>query len=54
MVSVGRPLLVRGSAGLDLGPTSASKAVPPADPSRWHSTAGPEALRRVRVLLGGY
>ncbi|MFE9312098.1 hypothetical protein ACFYM5_31335 [Streptomyces sp. NPDC006706] len=26
----------------------------PADPTRWHSTAGPEALRRVRTLLGGY
>ncbi|MFD8708046.1 maleylpyruvate isomerase N-terminal domain-containing protein [Kitasatospora sp. NPDC059648] len=26
----------------------------PADPSRWHSDAGPEALRRVRALLGGY
>ncbi|OIK02258.1 maleylpyruvate isomerase N-terminal domain-containing protein [Streptomyces monashensis] len=26
----------------------------PADPARWHSSAGPEALRRVRRLLGGY
>ncbi|MFE8947667.1 hypothetical protein [Streptomyces sp. NPDC007856] len=26
----------------------------PADPSRWHSAAGPEALRRVRTLLSGY
>ncbi|WP_055590695.1 maleylpyruvate isomerase N-terminal domain-containing protein [Streptacidiphilus griseoplanus] len=26
----------------------------PADPSRWHSDAGPEALRAVRTLLGGY
>ncbi|MEV6839653.1 maleylpyruvate isomerase N-terminal domain-containing protein [Streptomyces sp. NPDC051133] len=26
----------------------------PADPSRWHSDAGPETLRRVRALLGGY
>ncbi|MFB6532569.1 maleylpyruvate isomerase N-terminal domain-containing protein [Streptomyces noursei] len=26
----------------------------PADPARWHSTAGPDTLRRVRTLLGGY
>ncbi|MFI2205569.1 maleylpyruvate isomerase N-terminal domain-containing protein [Streptomyces sp. NPDC020192] len=26
----------------------------PADPSRWYSAAGPEALRQVRTLLGGY
>lgn len=26
----------------------------PADPSRWHSAVGPETLRRVRTLLGGY
>ncbi len=26
----------------------------PADPSRWHSDAGPEALRAVRTLLSGY
>jgi hypothetical protein len=26
----------------------------PADPSRWHSQAGPEALRQVRTLLSGY
>lgn len=26
----------------------------PADPSRWHSAAGPEALRPVRTLLSGY
>lgn len=26
----------------------------PADPSRWHSSAGPEALRKVRALLSGY
>ncbi|MFJ9710754.1 maleylpyruvate isomerase N-terminal domain-containing protein [Streptomyces sp. NPDC101234] len=26
----------------------------PADPSRWHSSAGPEALLRMRTLLGGY
>ncbi|MFF7751660.1 hypothetical protein ACFZCP_20935 [Streptomyces sp. NPDC007971] len=26
----------------------------PADPTRWHSDAGPEALRAVRTLLGGY
>jgi uncharacterized protein (TIGR03083 family) len=26
----------------------------PADPSRWHSQAGPEALRRLRTLLSGY
>ncbi|MFI9272149.1 maleylpyruvate isomerase N-terminal domain-containing protein [Kitasatospora sp. NPDC052896] len=26
----------------------------PADPSRWHSDAGPETLRRVRALLSGY
>jgi hypothetical protein len=26
----------------------------PADPSRWHSQAGPEVLRQVRTLLSGY
>ncbi|MFJ9928514.1 MULTISPECIES: maleylpyruvate isomerase N-terminal domain-containing protein [Streptomyces] len=26
----------------------------PSDPSRWHSSAGAEELRRVRGLLGGY
>jgi hypothetical protein len=26
----------------------------PADPSRWHSDAGPDELRRLRVLLSGY
>nr|BFD87304.1 hypothetical protein StreXyl84_67050 [Streptomyces sp. Xyl84] len=26
----------------------------PADPSRWHSSAGPQALRKVRALLSGY
>ncbi|MEV5510808.1 maleylpyruvate isomerase N-terminal domain-containing protein [Streptomyces orinoci] len=26
----------------------------PANPARWHSDAGPEALRRLRGLLGGY
>ncbi|WEO99561.1 maleylpyruvate isomerase N-terminal domain-containing protein [Streptomyces sp. FXJ1.172] len=26
----------------------------PADPSRWHSAAGPETLRKVRALLSGY
>jgi len=26
----------------------------PADPSRWHSSAGPDVLRRVRALLSGY
>ncbi|MFD8817403.1 STAS domain-containing protein, partial [Streptomyces sp. NPDC059627] len=26
----------------------------PADPSGWHSSAGPDDLRRVRALLGGY
>jgi hypothetical protein len=99
VVSVGRPLLERGRAGLDLGPGgrvegrlrtpgtddivvtadsgggSVRLAAPegpatiesdaavrvlllwgrrPADPSRWHSSAGPEALRRVRTLLSGY
>ncbi|MGW0955926.1 hypothetical protein ACWCRF_24870 [Streptomyces sp. NPDC002405] len=98
-MSVGRPLLVRGRAGLDLGPggrvegrlrtpgtddivvtadaeggtirfaapegpaTLKSDAATrvlllwgrrPAEPTRCHSTAGPEALRRVRTLLGGY
>jgi uncharacterized protein (TIGR03083 family) len=96
---VGKPLLVRGAAGLDLGPTgrvegrlrcpgtddilitataagNTIELVPqqgeatiesdpavralllwgrrPSDPSRWHSQAGPEALRRLRVLLSGY
>ncbi|MEV6118151.1 maleylpyruvate isomerase N-terminal domain-containing protein [Streptomyces sp. NPDC052109] len=99
VVSVGRPLLARGSAGLDPGPdgrvegrlrtpgtddivvtadaggSSIRFAAPegpatiesdaatrvlllwgrrPADPTRWHSSAGPEALRRVRSLLSGY
>ncbi len=26
----------------------------PADPSRWHSNAGPEKLGRIRTLLSGY
>ncbi|KUL38909.1 hypothetical protein ADL22_16820 [Streptomyces sp. NRRL F-4489] len=97
--SVGRPLLARGSAGLDLGPdgrvegrlrtpgtddvvvtadahgTGVSFAAPegpatiesdaavrvlllwgrrPADPGRWHSDAGPGALRALRTLLSGY
>jgi uncharacterized protein (TIGR03083 family) len=26
----------------------------PADPSRWHSQAGPDALRHLRTLLSGY
>ncbi|GAA3108496.1 hypothetical protein GCM10017687_20960 [Streptomyces echinatus] len=26
----------------------------PADPNRWHSSAGPETLLKVRALLGGY
>ncbi|MFE2101629.1 hypothetical protein [Streptomyces sp. NPDC059468] len=26
----------------------------PADPARWHSDAGPEALRALRTLLSGY
>lgn len=96
---VGTPLLVRGSTGLDLGPTGHLEArlrapgtddvlitatssgntmdlVPPegdatiesdpavralflwgrrpADPSRWHSNAGPQILGRVRALLSGY
>ncbi|MFF4689668.1 maleylpyruvate isomerase N-terminal domain-containing protein [Streptomyces sp. NPDC001307] len=99
VVSVGRPLLARGGAGLDLGPggriegrlrtpgtgdtvvaadadggsirfaapegpaTIESDAATrvlllwgrrPADASRWHSEAGPEALRAVRTLLSGY
>ncbi|MGW5432507.1 hypothetical protein ACWET9_35760 [Streptomyces sp. NPDC004059] len=99
VVSVGRPLLARGGAGLDLGPggriegclrtpgtddivvaadadggsirfaapegpaTIESDAATrvlllwgrrPADASRWHSEAGPEALRAVRTLLNGY
>jgi hypothetical protein len=99
VVSVGRPLLARGGAGLHLGPGgriegrlrtpgtddivvaadadggSIRFAAPegpaaiesdaatrvlllwgrrPADPSRWHSEAGPEALRAVRTLLSGY
>ncbi|MGK4578673.1 maleylpyruvate isomerase N-terminal domain-containing protein [Kitasatospora sp. HPMI-4] len=99
VVSVGRPLLARGSAALDPGPAgrfedrlrtpgtddvvvtsgpdggSIRLAAPegpatiesdaavrvlllwgrrPADPSRWHSAVGPEALRRVRTLLSGY
>lgn len=96
---VGTPLLARGAAGLDLGPTgriegrlrspgtddilvratvagnSIELVAPegeatiesdpavralflwgrrPADPSRWHSQAGPQALRRLRTLLSGY
>ncbi|MFG2602890.1 maleylpyruvate isomerase N-terminal domain-containing protein [Streptomyces sp. NPDC048514] len=99
VVSVGRPLLVKGHAGLDLEPggrfegrlrtpgtddvvvsadadgggirlaapegpaTIESDAAVrvlllwgrrPADPSRWHSAAGPETLRRLRTLLSGY
>ncbi|MEV7598781.1 maleylpyruvate isomerase N-terminal domain-containing protein [Kitasatospora sp. NPDC089797] len=100
VLSVGRPLLVKGAAGLGLGPggspvegrlrvpgtddvlvtadaggvgigfaaaegpaTVESDAATrvlllwgrrPADPGRWHSTAGPEALLRLRNLLGGY
>ncbi|WP_329461370.1 maleylpyruvate isomerase N-terminal domain-containing protein [Streptomyces sp. NBC_01431] len=99
VISVGRPLLARGSAGLDLGPggrfegrlrtpgtddivvtadadgtsidfapaegpaTIESDAAVralllwgrrPADPARWHSDAGPEALRSLRTLLSGY
>ncbi|WP_225101104.1 maleylpyruvate isomerase N-terminal domain-containing protein [Streptomyces sp. CoH27] len=99
VVSVGRPLLERGRAGLDLGPDGRIEcrlrtpgtddvvvsadtdggtirlATPegpatiesdaavrvlllwgrrPADPTRWHSAAGPETLRTVRTLLGGY
>ncbi|MFI2645090.1 maleylpyruvate isomerase N-terminal domain-containing protein [Streptomyces sp. NPDC018610] len=99
VVSVGRPLLARGRAALDLGPEGRVEgrlrtpgtddvvvvadadggrirlAAPegpatiesdaavrvlllwgrrPADPSRWHSAAGPETLRKVRALLGGY
>ncbi|WP_330342040.1 hypothetical protein [Streptomyces sp. NBC_00557] len=26
----------------------------PGDPTRWHSSAGPETLRKLRTLLGGY
>ncbi|MFE9557270.1 maleylpyruvate isomerase N-terminal domain-containing protein [Streptomyces sp. NPDC006692] len=100
VISVGRPLLARGSARLDLGPggrfegrlrtpgtddivvtadadfgtsidfapaegpaTIESDAAVralllwgrrPADPARWHSDAGPEALRSLRTLLSGY
>jgi Mycothiol maleylpyruvate isomerase N-terminal domain len=99
VIAVGRPLLARGSAGLDLGASgefqgrlrakgtddvvvtagaggdSIALARPeglptvvsdpgtrclflwgrrPADPSRWSSTAGPDALRRLRTLLSGY
>jgi uncharacterized protein (TIGR03083 family) len=96
---VGKPLLARGRAGLDLGPdgrvegrlrapgsddilvtaTAAGNTIEfvapegeatiesdpavralflwgrrPADPSRWHSQAGPVALRQLRTLLSGY
>jgi hypothetical protein len=99
VVAVGRPLLARGVAILDLNTvdrvegglraegtddvlavatsdgTSISLAEPvapatiesdtatgclflwgrrPGDPSRWHSSAGAEALRGVRMLLSGY
>ncbi len=99
VLAVGRPLLARGAARLDLhamhkvegrlrvdgtddvvvtatpDANSISFAAPegdativtdasarnlflwgrrPGDPSRWHSRAGPEDLRRVRQLLGGY
>lgn len=96
---VGKPLLARGSAGMDLGPdgcfegrlrspgtddilvtaTTAGNTIKfvapegdatiecdpavrvlllwgrrPADGSRWHSQAGPEALGQIRTLLSGY
>jgi hypothetical protein len=99
VLDVGKPLLARGSVGVDLGPTGRFEArlrVPgmddvlvtstadantielapvegeaviesdpavralllwgrrPADGSRWHSTAGPEALGTLRTLLSGY
>jgi hypothetical protein len=99
VVAVGRPLLARGAAILDLGSvdqvearlraegtddvlvvatsqgTNISLAKPegpatiesdtatrclflwgrrPGDPSRWHSSAGTETLRAVRILLSGY
>lgn len=99
VVAVGRPLLARGAASLELsgagevtgrlrvegtddvvvaatgGEPRISLARPegpaaletdaaarclflwgrrPHDPTRWRSSAGPEVLRRVRVLLGGY
>lgn len=99
VVSVGRPLLVKGHAGLDLGPEERfegrlrtpgtddvvvtadvdgahiHRAAPegpatiesdaavrvlllwgrrPADPSRRHSSAGPDTPRKVRALLSGY
>lgn len=99
VVAVGRPLLARGAADLDLDGTGrmegrlrvsgaddvvlrvdghgaeialAPAAGPatiesdaatrclflwgrrPADPSRWSSQAGPDALRRIRTLLAGY
>ena len=96
---VGKPLLARGAAGLNLGPggrfegrlrspgtddilvtaTEAGNTIAfvapegeatiesdaavralflwgrrPADGSRWHSQAGPEALGMIRTLLSGY
>ncbi|MEU6284484.1 maleylpyruvate isomerase N-terminal domain-containing protein [Streptomyces sp. NPDC047028] len=99
VMSVGRPLLTKGRAGLDLGAgervegrlrtpgtddvvvtadadgAAIRLAAPegpatiesdaavrllllwgrrPADPSRWHSSTGPENLLAVRTLLGGY
>ena len=98
-VAGGKPLLDRGTAGLDLGPgeriegrlrspgtddilvrasaegntielvrpkgeatIESDPAVRtlflwgrrPADHSRWHSQAGPDALRQIRTLLSGY
>jgi hypothetical protein len=68
---VGKPLLQRGIAGLDLVPgeriegrlrspgtddilVTASSDGNTIGLSRWHSQAGPHALRQIRTLLSGY
>ncbi|MFJ4584597.1 hypothetical protein [Streptomyces echinatus] len=65
VVSVGRPLLEKGRRlATPEGPAAIESDAAvrvlllwgrrPADPNRWHSSAGPETLLKVRALLGGY
>ncbi|MFF7129868.1 hypothetical protein [Streptomyces sp. NPDC008240] len=54
---VGQPLFHRGGARSDWAGgdrIEASGDAAAADPARWHSDAGPEALRALRTLLSGY